>query len=81
MLPKHRHWPVWGSYSPHQGLAATAENSHVWVYLGMDFCYRAGKGVYLNLRGQRVEFIGKRIVSVMAHSCREGSEARRWLAD
>lgn len=52
---------------------------HVLVYLGMDFCCRSGKGVWLSTKGQR-EVIGKRMVYVMDHKCRERSEARSWLA-
>lgn len=64
-----------------QRLGAAIDDSHVSVSLGMDFCRRSGKGVRLRTRGQRVEVIGKRMVYVMDHECRERREARSWLAD
>lgn len=68
-------------YISAQGRGAAADNSYALVYLGMDFCCRAGKVVCLSTRGQRVEVIGRRMVYVMDHECRKRSEPRSWLAD
>lgn len=82
-MSTQRHWPAWVSYFIHQGQPGAAKNSHVWVYdyLVMDFCCRAGRRVQLSVRGQRVQIIGRRMVLVLDHGCRERSEARRWMAD
>lgn len=46
-----------------QGLGVVVENLlgflylYFWIYLGMDFCCRVGKGLQFSISGQRVEVL------------------------